>query len=124
MANNTELHYLTLKSGATSMPAKTKRTRKSTELATPSRFPDVLDVEMTAKFLTVSTDTVYSLFQEGELPGRKVGRKWVTTKAAVLRWIETSSADDTLTRAAERGDQATLIKALNSGKIRVKSTAA
>jgi Helix-turn-helix domain len=66
-------------------------------------------------------DTVYGLFKSGELPGRKVGRKWVTTKAAVLRWIENSSADDRLARAVERGDRDALAKALNTGKARVKS---
>jgi hypothetical protein len=35
----------------------------------------VLDVHLTADFLTVSADTVYDLFQRGDLPGRKVGRK-------------------------------------------------
>jgi excisionase family DNA binding protein len=69
----------------------------------------------------VSPDTVYGLFKSGELPGRKVGRKWVTTKAAVLRWIENSSADDRLARAVERGDRDALAKALNTGKARVKS---
>ena len=41
-------------------------------------------------FLTVSPDTVYDVFKRGELPGRKVGRKWITTRNAVLRWIESS----------------------------------
>ena len=40
--------------------------------------------------LTVSADTVYDLFAKGELPGRKVGRKWITTKAAVLRLATTA----------------------------------
>ena len=44
------------------------------------RTSEVLDVERTAQFLTVSTDTVYDLFKSGELPGRKIGRKWITTK--------------------------------------------
>jgi len=44
-------------------------------------------------------DTVYDLFTRGELPGRKVGRKWRTTRNAVLRWIESSSADDTIMHA-------------------------
>jgi excisionase family DNA binding protein len=47
----------------------------------------------------VSADTVYDLFAKGELPGRKVGRKWITTKATVLRWIENTSGDDSLARA-------------------------
>ena len=45
---------------------------------------------------TVSADTVYDLFTRGELPSRKVGRKWRTTRNAVLRWIASSSADDTM----------------------------
>ena len=76
---------------------------------------------MAAQFLTVSPDTVYSLFQRGDLPGRKVGRKWVTTKAAVLRWIENSATGDALARALERGDRDALAQAINRGKTRVKS---
>ena len=64
---------------------------------------EILDVRMTAALLTVSKDTVYDLFASGELPGRKVGRKWITTKAAVLRWIESTSTDDSLVRAIKQG---------------------
>ncbi len=63
---------------------------------------------------------VYHLFQSGQLPGRKVGRKWVTTKAAVIRWIEHSSADDLLARAVKRGDGHAIAKAINTGKARVR----
>jgi excisionase family DNA binding protein len=108
----------TTNSWGTLMPRKA-RTRK--RRSTPARVPDVLDVTMAAQFLTVSPDTVYSLFQSGDLPGRKVGRKWVTTKAAVLRWIETSATDDALARAVERGDRDALAEAINRGKARVKS---
>jgi hypothetical protein len=38
----------------------------------PSRFPEVLDVHLTATLLMVSRDTVYDLFASGELPGREV----------------------------------------------------
>ncbi len=48
---------------------------------------------MAAELLTVSPDTVYDLFKRGELPGRKVGRKWLTTRNAVLRWIESSKVN-------------------------------
>jgi hypothetical protein len=67
-----------------------------------------------------SRDTVYHLFQSSQLPGRKVGRKWVTTKSAVIRWLEDSSANDSLTRAVERGDRDALAKAIGSGKARFK----
>ena len=85
-----------------------------------TRTPEVLDVNMAAELLTVSRDTVYELFQSGELPGRKVGRKWITTKAAILRWIESSATGDTLSRAIERGDRDALADALNSGKARLR----
>lgn len=87
----------------------------------PFKAPDILDVESTAKFLAVSKDTVYSLFQKGEMPGRKVGRKWKTTKSAVLRWLENTTTEDSLARAVERGDTDALQEALKSGKVKVQS---
>jgi excisionase family DNA binding protein len=84
------------------------------------RLPEVLDVGMTALMLMVSVDTVYDLFASGTLPARKVGRKWITTKAAVLRWIEHTSADDSLARAIKRGRGNALAEALNSGAARIK----
>jgi excisionase family DNA binding protein len=83
----------------------------------PPRSPDILDVHGAAALLTVSADTVYDLFAKGELPGRKVGRKWITTKAAVLRWIESSSGDDTLARAIEGGNMDALKNAINKGSL-------
>ena len=99
------------------MPIKTKRKRSAPK--PPPRPAEVLDVQGAAALLTVSADTVYDLFAKGELPGRKVGRKWITTKAAVLRWIENTSGDDSLARAVERGDMDALTRAVNKGKVRV-----
>jgi excisionase family DNA binding protein len=99
------------------MPRKSTKRRAN---SSPAKVPEILDVAMAAQFLTVSTDTVYGLFQRGELPGRKVGRKWLTTKAAVLRWIENSASGDALARAVERGDRDALADAINRGKARVK----
>jgi excisionase family DNA binding protein len=86
----------------------------------PTRISEVLDVKMAAKHLTVSADTVYDLFKSGELPGRKVGRKWLTPRNALLRWIESSSENNTLARAIERGDRHTITTALKSGKAQIK----
>lgn len=91
-----------------------------------TRFPAVLDVHLAAQLLTVSADTVYDLFQRGELPGRKVGRKWLTTKTAVLKWLEQSAAsrptpaqDAALARAIAHGDTAALVDAVQTGKARL-----
>src|ERR1700730_4444505 len=100
------------------MPTKPKPKRGATN--PPPRPTEVLDVQGAAGLLTVSADTVYDLFAKGELPGRKVGRKWITTKAAVLRWIENTSGDDSLARAVERGDMGALTRAMDQGKVRVK----
>jgi len=101
------------------MPTDTTA-RKATKPPAAARVPEILDVGLAADFLTVSRDTVYRLFQTGELPGRKVGRKWVTTKAAVIRWLESSSADDSLARAVGRGDHNALTKAISEGKVRIR----
>ncbi len=87
------------------------------------RWPDVLDVHLTAQLLTVSADTGYDLLQRGDLPGRKVGRKWLTTKTAVLKWLEqsapprpTAAQETALARAIAHGDTAALVDAVRTGK--------
>ena len=74
-----------------------------------------------AALLSVSTDTVYDLLKSGELPGRKVGRTWRTTRSAVIRWMEESVQAETAQRAFDTGDKAALTKALQSGAVRVKA---
>jgi hypothetical protein len=100
------------------MPTKPKEKARLRD-ARP-RIPEVLDVGATALMLMVSVDTVYDFFASGTLPARKVGRKWITTKAAILRWIENTSTDDSLVRAIKRGDRDVLAEALNSGAARIK----
>jgi excisionase family DNA binding protein len=93
------------------------------------RWPDVLDVHLTAQLLTVSADTVYALLQRGDLPGRKVGRKWLTTKTAVLKWLEqsatprpTAAQETALAHAIAHGDTAALVEAVRTGKARLGTT--
>ena len=104
----------------------TSRPRQRTPAIPAARLPEVLDVHMTAQFLTVSADTVYDLFQRGDLPGRKVGRKWLTTKTLVLRWLEQSTkqsteaqGDTTLAHAIANGDHHALVAAVHAGKARL-----
>ena len=60
-----------------------------------TRFREVLDDHLTAQCLTVSADMVHDPSQRGNLPGLKVGRTWLLTKAAVLRWLEASTTQST-----------------------------
>jgi hypothetical protein len=70
--------------------------------------------------LGISTHVVYALFKKGELPGRKVARRWLTTRDMVLGWLKGTSEQDTLARAIANGDQNALTAALKSGKVQVK----
>jgi excisionase family DNA binding protein len=113
------------------MPEKRRKKRAHARKAA-TRKPDILDVHGVAALLTVSTDTIYELLASGQLPGRKVGRKWLTTRNAVMRWVEESMVAETahrsaragdmaVLRAIEMGDGATLAKALRAGAVRVKA---
>ena len=85
------------------MPTRRPHTRL---IASPSpQVAEILDVHMTAELLTVSPDTVYDLLKAGELPGRKVGRKWLTTRRAIMRWMERpfTPAANRASRAAAGG---------------------
>ena len=57
-----------------------------------------------AALLTVSVDSVYDLLKSSQLPGRKVARKWLTTRSAVMRWVEESLVADTAQRALDLGN--------------------
>lgn len=100
-----------------------KKPRKRTPPIVNTKASEILDVHMTVELLTVSLDTVYDLIKKGELPGRKVGRKWLTTRSAVLRWIESTSQEDILARAIEQGNPQALAAALKAGQVQVKTRA-
>jgi excisionase family DNA binding protein len=104
------------------MPEKRRRNRVHSA-RTPVRNPEILDVHKAAGLLTVSVDTVYDLFKSGELPARKVGRKWITTKAVVTRWIEGSVANEAADRAIDAGDKAGLTRMLQSSPVRLRTAA-
>jgi excisionase family DNA binding protein len=99
-----------------------KQTKGQTTLFKPAvpRDPEILDVQTTADMMGISKDAVYDLFRKGELPGRKVARRWLTTRDAVLKWLKGSSEEDTLARAIANGDQKAITAALKSGKVQVK----
>jgi Helix-turn-helix domain len=99
-----------------------KRTKGQTSLFTPPvpRDPEILDVQATADTIGISKDAVYDLFKKGEIPGRKVARRWLTTRDAILKWLTGSSEEDTLARAIANGDQKAITAALKSGKVQVK----
>lgn len=43
-----------------------------------------------AKYLKVSTSTLYKLLAEGKVPGQKVGKHWRFSKAVIDQWLAAS----------------------------------
>lgn len=55
----------------------------------------VMSVEDVVKFCGISRAYVYRALKTGELAGRNIGgtRGWLTTKTAVLDWLETGNME-------------------------------
>lgn len=49
---------------------------------------EVLTLEETAKWLGVKPETVRQQAKAGFLPGRKIGRAWRFSRAALLEWLK------------------------------------
>jgi excisionase family DNA binding protein len=47
----------------------------------------VLRVEEVARLLGIATSSAYRACRSGELPARRVGRRWVIPGAALARWL-------------------------------------
>jgi excisionase family DNA binding protein len=53
----------------------------------PNEPREVLSLGELAQWLEVDEDTVRSLAEAGELPGRRLGDEWRFARAAVLDWL-------------------------------------
>lgn len=49
---------------------------------------EVLTVPDVARYLKLPISTIYALVQEGQLPGRKIGRQWRFYKPLVDAWLQ------------------------------------
>ena len=53
-------------------------------------LPDVITSAALARVLEIRPETVSRMFRQGVLPGRKLGRRWVTTRHALLAFLSTA----------------------------------
>jgi excisionase family DNA binding protein len=60
-------------------------------LAMSNEADNVLTIEELARYLKLSKSTLYKLCQDGEVPGRKVGRHWRFSKVVIDDWIGRTS---------------------------------
>lgn len=59
----------------------------------PIHRPDVLTAGDAAELLQVHPDTVRALAASGELPGRRLGRRWRFHRVALMHWLAVTSPD-------------------------------
>jgi excisionase family DNA binding protein len=54
--------------------------------------PEVMSAEQAARFLQVEEAVIVELAEAGELPGRKLGRAWRFSRAALVAWLSQPEA--------------------------------
>lgn len=54
--------------------------------------PDVLTVHQAAKLLGLGLHTVYEAAGRGEIPHRRIGRRILFSREAILAWLKGNSA--------------------------------
>lgn len=52
--------------------------------------PAVYTVREVARLLDLAPGTTYELLRAGEIPGRRVGRRWLISRALFHEWIDAS----------------------------------
>jgi excisionase family DNA binding protein len=67
------------------------------------RSDDVLTAREAARLLRISTDLLYEAANRGEVPHRRVGRRMLFSRLALLAWLRASSADGRSFRPARHG---------------------
>jgi len=55
----------------------------------PADPPEVMDPEQAAEFLQIEPATVIEMAEADKLPGRKLGKHWRFSRAALVAWLST-----------------------------------
>lgn len=50
-------------------------------------YPDIVNVQQISEMLHVSTPLVYRLLQDGTIPAKKVGTKYIIAKKSVIEFL-------------------------------------
>ena len=64
---------------------------------------EILSGEEVADLLGLNTKTVYAGAARGELPARKVGRRWIFERGAILSWLRETRSGAAEDREVRRG---------------------
>jgi excisionase family DNA binding protein len=53
-----------------------------------SELAEVLNVEQVADLLGLGRNTVYEAASRGEIPHRRIGRRLIFSRSAVMEWLQ------------------------------------
>ena len=53
-----------------------------------------LTVNDICKYLKVSNETIYSWIEKSDMPGHRVGRRWMFKQVEVDKWVHSGKAAD------------------------------
>ena len=53
-----------------------------------SELAEVLNVEQVADLLGLGRNTVYEAANRGEIPHRRIGRRLIFSRSAVMEWLQ------------------------------------
>lgn len=59
----------------------------------PAHNPNVLQIPEVARRLGVHPQSAYAAAARGEIPARRIGRRWVVPAAAFERWLGHAGSD-------------------------------
>jgi len=73
-----------------------KTTKKKVDKMSQAQKEQVLSIKDVTKYIDVGARVIYAALQSGDLAGRNLGgsKGWVTTRTAVLDWIESGNISD------------------------------
>ena len=63
---------------------------------------EVMNVDQAARYLGVSSDTMYKYLSSGKLPAFKLGNRWRLKKSTLDRWMEKQSKPHVSRGASKR----------------------
>lgn len=63
-------------------------------VAAPKSDPEVLTVPQAAKLLGLGIHTVYEAANRNEIPHRRVGRRIIFSRDAILAWLKGNPVND------------------------------
>ena len=69
------------------------RSRMGTGIISSTELPEVMTAAEVAAFLRVNVKTVYESVKAGQLPGRRVGKRLVFWRDALLDWLRSNECE-------------------------------